>query len=119
MYSPRPVVVQYDGSSGLLRETFAANEVEIKTYTEAPDSLEPLPEIRRILGDSKEGELTRCGDGVAVMYEGGAYTLLPLVPSSEFVRICESETHQTLEEKISVLLHLCFVTRLPHLVRGS
>lgn len=117
MYSSRPVVVQYNRLTGLLRETFAATEVEIDNYVSAPESLEPLPGIRKILGDSRDGKLAKCGDGVTVMYEGGAYTLLPLVSSPDFVRICESGTHQTLEEKVSDLLRLCFVTRLPHLVR--
>ena len=117
LYSSRPVVVQYSGPAGLLRETFAANEIAVTCYKKAPESLEPLPGIRKILGDSREGRLARCGDGVTVMYEGGAYTLLPLVSSPDFVRICESKTHQTIEEKVSDLLRLCFVTRLPHLVR--
>lgn len=117
VYSARPVVVQYERTTGLLRETFAANEVEITNYTEAPESLEPLPEMKRLLRDSQDGRLEYRGRTAALVCEWGTYTFIPTVSSHEFMQICESKSHQSIEEKILNLLRASVVTRLPHLIQ--
>jgi hypothetical protein len=118
VFGPRPVVVQYNCLTGLLRETFAANEVEVSNYTKAPESLEPLPEIRSILKDSQSGRLERRGRSAALVCENGTYTFVPTVPSIDFMQICESKSHQSIEEKILDLLRVSVVTRLPHLLQN-
>lgn len=111
----RPVVVQYDRRAGLLRETFAANEVEISTYTKAPESLEPLPEMSRVLMELKRGRWVSKEGWAEVQCSSGSWALIPPTPTSQFLRICESKTHQ--DDEVLDLLRRCMLTRLPHLVR--
>lgn len=117
LFSDRPVVVQYDNTKGLLRESFAANEVEVRTC-KAPESLEPLPEIRTLLKDSSiRRAIGVCGEMLYVVLESGVQvTLVPKRPTS-LRRIYESFPHLSFEDRILEILKASFVTRRPHLVR--
>jgi hypothetical protein len=114
VYSPRPVVVQYRATKGLLRETFAANEVEVNTYTTAPGVLEPLPETHKMLVELSGGAWQDRGKWTEIRTGRNMWCLFPAAPA-EFKHLCESEHHHY--DDIIGLVGVCFVTRLPHLVR--
>jgi hypothetical protein len=113
-YSPRPVVVQYRVTKGLLRETFAANEVSINTYVTAPPTLEPLPETKKMIVEMSGGVWEDMGRWTEVRSGKTRWCLFPTKPG-EFKRLCESERHHY--DDIVGLVGACFVTRMPHLVR--
>ena len=114
LLSERPILVQYQVSSGLLRESFTANAVEVTTCG-APDCLEPLPEIRRILRDSTE--FVPCGKALLVRQKDGRSISLIPKRNTDLRAIYESGEHQSIEDRVLGLLRNSYVTRRPHLVR--
>jgi hypothetical protein len=116
--SERPVVVQYETEAGLLRESLAANDIEIRGYVKAPESLEPLPEIRMLLRDSKTQSISTCGAILCIRLDDCVLSFVPKGENSTLRQIYEGSAHNTFEDKVSDLLQHSFVTRLPHLVRS-
>jgi len=116
--SERPVVVQYESKVGLIRESLAANDMEIRGYVKAPESLEPLPEIRMLLRDSKSQSISTCGAILCIRLDDCILSFVPKGENSTLRQIYEGSTHNTFEDKVSDLLRHAFVTRLPHLVRS-
>jgi hypothetical protein len=116
--SDRPVVVQYDAPSSLLRESFVANDIEIRGYTKAPETREPLPEIRTLLKDSRsKPKLSTCGQILCLQAGKRVVSFVPKDKTVVLRQIYESKDHHTFEDRLSGLLRHAFVTRLPHLVR--
>lgn len=115
--SETPVVVQYEAKSGLVRQTLAANDVEVSIYTEAPDTLEPLPEIRRVLTEGAKVDC--CGNFLRVRVSSGVLSFVPKDQSAVLRQIYESSSHHTLEGRLFDVAKYAFVTRLPHLVKKS
>ena len=116
LFGASPVVVQYDGTVSILREMFAANEVQVKSSV-APRELEPLPDIRMILTDSK-GLRVAVDDTLMATLTIGRGVTLTLLPKQEGTlrQIYESRSHQSLEERVIEMLKASIVTRLPHLI---
>ncbi len=115
-FGASPVVVQYDGTVSILREMFAANEVQVRSSV-APRELEPLPDIRMILTDSK-GLRVAVDDTLMATLTIGRGVTLTLLPKQEGTlrQIYESRSHQSLEERVIEMLKASIVTRLPHLI---
>lgn len=116
VFGVSPVVVQYADVVGNLREMFAANEVQVKT-SKAPRELEPLPDIRTILTDSRGVALSIDDTSMATLRIGRGVTLT-LFPKQrgDLRQIYESPAHQSLEECVIEMLKASIVTRLPHLI---
>jgi hypothetical protein len=115
--SDRPVLVQHQRGRGTVREKFAANEVEIRSYEKAPTDLEPLPTIRRILSEMRDAGTMPKGRFANLRMSDGTVLTLIAKQNQDIRRIYEDETHQSLEERVAGLLRKVFVTRLPHLVK--
>lgn len=117
VYGASPVVVQYEGKTGSLREMFAANEVRIRT-SEAPRELEPLPAIRTILADAARTRSVRpCGDMAVVQVQKGVSLTLVPKQNANLRKIYESGRHQSLEARVDEMLKASIVTRRPHLIK--
>lgn len=118
LFGASPVVVQYDSTVGILREMFAANEVQIRTC-KAPRELEPLPAIRIMLADAAKARSVRpCGDMATVeIRKGVQLTLLPK-QNANLRQIYESPEHQSIEDCVTEMLKASIVTRLPHLIEN-
>ncbi len=110
-----PLVVQYPRPvAGVLRETFGANDVEVvegNNTMEAPETLEPLPEIQKVLQEERPAYKT-CGRFLCMtLRESG--TTLTFVPRENGTNL-----RQIVDQRgVEALFEVAFVTRLPHLVQ--
>lgn len=110
-----PVVIQYGTASGGGRENVGANDVEYAgNFGEAPETLEPLPEIQLILTEMRQLDYQTCGRLLCVKLpeDGGT---LSFVPKDDSVRLEETFAGNNPE----AILKVAFVTRRPHLVEIS
>ncbi len=115
----RPVVVQFTVTSGDLRENLGANDLDVlkEPVTEAPEVLEPLPQIQATLTESLLADsFSTCGRCVCMtLKEDG--TTLTFVPRDDRSNLREVfEQNEVFEEAVASLLEVAFVTRRPHLV---
>lgn len=117
-----PIVVQYGAASGSGRELVGANDVEYDgNFGEAPEALEPLPEIRTILVEGKfSGEYQTCGKLLCMklLEDGVTISFVPKDDSVRLVEVFESKS-SNIVEAVEELLKIAFVTRRPHLVEIS
>jgi len=117
LVSDRPIVVQYREGRGAWKEKFSANEVEIKSYTEAPNSLEPLPTIRVILAEMKKAGAVPAGRTATLRMADGTSLTIVAKGNQDIRQIYESGKHQSVEARAADLLRNSYVTRLPHLMQ--
>ena len=111
------LVVQYPRAiDGISREALQPQDIEVvegDNMMTAPEALEPLPEIRRVL--QEEGDrpsYKTCGRFLCMtLRENG--TTLTFVPREDGTDLKEVADKQGVE----ALFEVAFVTRLPHLVR--
>lgn len=110
-----PIVIQFPLTEGSERELVAANDVEyVGNFREAPDTLEPLPEIASLL---TEKSYWTCGRILCVKL-AEEWSTLSFVPKEDSVRLSEVfDQAPTVKEAVDRLLEIAFVTRRPHLVQ--
>lgn len=115
----RPVVVQFSVTSGDLRENLGANDLDVldEPFNEAPEVLEPLPEIQTMLTEGLLADSFRsCGRFVCMTLkeDGTTLTFVPRDDKSNLREVYERSSN--FEEAVAALAEAAFVTRRPHLV---
>lgn len=112
-----PLVVQHAQTNGWERELVGANDAEyVGNFAEAPDTLEPLPEIPGVLNEKADAYQT-CGRILCMKLSEDGSTI-SLVPKDDSVRLAEVfDSAPNVQEAVDRLLEVAFVTRRPHLVQ--
>lgn len=124
MHGVAPVVVQYPAPrSGVIREEFGANDVQLSRAMSAPESLEPLPEVSKLLQDNKiRRNFKTCGAMFCIQLDenGTNLTFVPKKPGVVLGDVFKAKLAEgTFEEAVEGIFDESFVTRLPHLVEFS
>lgn len=109
-----PIVIQYPISENGERELVGANDVEyLGRFQEAPDTLEPLPEIPTVL---TEGAHWTAGKILCMKLSEDGSTL-SFVPKDDSVRLADILGEADGSAALGKLFEAAFVTRRPHLVQ--
>lgn len=120
--SDSPVVVQYPAPrAGVVREEFGANDVKLTRAMTAPESLEPLPEIERMLVDGQLRRPQPCGTMLSLLAEGKSVTFVPTDSRTILGDLFEAEIQagNSVEDALALVMERAFVTRLPHLTHSA
>jgi hypothetical protein len=93
-----------------------ANDVEyVGRFQEAPDTLEPLPEIATVLTESDS--YWTCGRILCMKLAEDGSTI-SFVPKDDEIHLTEIfDQANSVQEAVEAMLEVAFVTRRPHLVQ--
>lgn len=112
-----PVVIQHPTTAGGQRELVGANDIEYEgCFQEAPDTLEPLPDIPTVLTEDR-GSYWTCGRILCMKLTEDGSTI-SFVPKDDGIHLTEIfDRANNVQEAVEAMLEVAFITRRPHLVQ--